>query len=96
MAGEVNDTITLHIFSDSCMATNSAGSVMVRSLLTLSGDTITLNDYEGPYACIGMDGVYLIKMDNSHLILSMIKDLCSGRAQNIDGAKWIKAPLTTK
>lgn len=92
----MNDSITLHIFSDSSMATNSSGMVLVRSVYTLSGDTLTFKDVDGPYACLGMDGIYKIKLDNGRLTMSMVSDNCSGRAQTIDGITWIKAPGTIK
>ena len=90
IGGEINDTITLHIHSDSSLVTNSAGAVFVRSLCKISGDTLTLNDYDGPYACPNMEGKYRIHLEDSHLTLSLISDPCDGRLHAIDGIKWVK------
>lgn len=91
IGGEINDSITLHIHSDSSFVTNSAGTVFVRSLCKVSGDTLTLNDYDGPYACLNMEGKYKIHQEDSHLSLSVISDPCDGRLHAIDGIKWTNA-----
>ena len=90
IGGDVNDTITLHIHSDSSFVTNSKGDVWVRSVFKLSGDTLTLSDYDGPYACANMDGKYKIHLEENRLSLSLISDPCDGRSHAIDGIKWAK------
>jgi hypothetical protein len=91
IGGQLNDTVTLHIYSDSSVATNSGGMILVRSLCTVSGDSLTFRDYDGPYTCQALPGIYKIHLTNAQLTLSMINDACDGRVQSIDGIKWVKA-----
>ena len=87
----LNDSAVLHIYSDSSMVTNNSGAILVRSHCFISGDTLTLKDYDGPYTCPNQDGVYMIHLNEAGLVLSLISDPCGGRVESIDGVKWIKA-----
>jgi hypothetical protein len=87
----INDTITLHIRMDSSFVTTGAGDTVVRSLCIISGDTVTLKDYEGKYACPNTDGKYKFSLSGTMLIFTLINDPCDGRVQSINGAKWTKA-----
>jgi hypothetical protein len=89
IGGEVNDTLTLHIKADSSYVTNSTGEVMVRSTCKLSADTLFINDYDGNYACPGI-GTYKYAVVDDKLTLDLVNDQCSGRAENINGVKWIR------
>lgn len=89
---EANDSFTLHIHTDSSLVTNKTGDTLVRSVCLFSGDTITLKDFGGMYACQNMDGRYKIGFKNEHLVLTLVSDPCDGRVQAINGVEWIKSP----
>jgi len=87
--GEINDTLTLHVHSDSSFVTSSKGEVMLRTNCIISGDTLTLADYsEGEHSCPEAKGKYKINLDGKNLTLSLIDDACEGRARALDGVKW--------
>src|SRR5580692_12875675 len=89
VAGEVNDTLTLHIKADSSYVTNSMGTVVVRSVCKLYSDTLTLSDYEGNFSCPGL-GTYKYSVIADKLTLDLISDQCPPRGENINGVKWIR------
>jgi hypothetical protein len=89
VGGEVNDTLTLHIRTDSSYVTDGMGNVVVRSLCKLSSDTLFLNDYEGNYSCPGL-GTYKYSVNADKLTLDLISEQCQPRAENINGAKWTR------
>ena len=87
-----NDTLTLHIKSDSSFVTLSNGEVLVQSACKITGDMITITDYStGQYSCPDATGKYKINLNGDSLILTLIEDSCEGRAQALNGVKWIKA-----
>jgi hypothetical protein len=87
----LNDSFTLHIIKDSSFVTNSMGNIMVRSVCIIPGDTLTLKDYDGEYACTSIDGRYKIRLEEGQLILALIDDPCDRRVKSIDGVKWRKS-----
>jgi len=92
LAEPFNDTLTLHIQSDSSFVTLSNGEVLVRSACKITGDIITITDYStGQYSCPDATGKYKINLNGDSLILTLIEDSCEGRAQTLNGLKWIKA-----
>lgn len=88
------DTLTFHIKTDSSFVTGSNGSVAVRSLCKVSGDTLSLSDYDGQYACPSMTGRYTYAVTGDMLNFTLLDDPCEGRAGAITTAKWKKAPGT--
>ena len=89
---EINDTLTLHIHSDSSFVTNSKGEVMLRTNCIIKADTLTLSDYgEGEHTCPNALGKYKINLNGKSLMLSLIDDSCDGRAHALDGVKWTEA-----
>jgi len=86
----LNDTITLHIKTDSSFVTGTDGGVKVRSLFKLSTDTLTLTDYDGPNACPGQPGKYKLSLTVDTLIFTLISDDCEGRAGVLNNLKWKK------
>jgi hypothetical protein len=85
------DTLTIHIQGDSSFVTKSNGEVLVRSNYTIAGDTLSISDYgTGEYTCPDK-GKYKINLSTDILIFTLIEDPCEGRAQTLDGLKWIKA-----
>ena len=92
LAEPFNDTLTLHIQSDSSFVTLSNGEVLVRSICKITGDVIAITDYStGEYSCPDATGKYKINLNGDSLILALIEDSCEGRAQALNGLKWIKA-----
>lgn len=89
---ELNDTITLHIKTDSSFVTNGTGEAVVRSVCKVSADTLFLTDYDGQYACPNATGKYKISLsdDASSMTLTLIEDPCDGRANSINKAKWLR------
>ena len=95
---ELNDTITLHIKTDSSFVTGATGDAVVRSVFKMSADTIFLTDYDGQYACPNATGKYKVSVsdDASSMTLTLIDDPCDGRANSINKAKWLRgAPPAT-
>jgi hypothetical protein len=91
MAEPFNDTLTLHIQSDSSFVTLSNGEVLVRSVCKITGDIITIADYStGQYSCPDMTGKYKINLSGDSLTLTLLEDPCEGRSQALNGLKWIK------
>lgn len=85
----INDTLTLHVHSDSSYVTNGKGEVILRTNCMLTGDTLTLSDYgEGEHTCPDAKGKYKINLDGKSFTLSLIDDPCDGRARALDGTKW--------
>lgn len=88
----INDTLTLHVHSDSSFVTNSKGEVFLRTNCIINHDTLTLSDYgEGEHSCPDAKGKYKISLNGKSFILSLIDDPCDGRAQALNGAKWTEA-----
>lgn len=90
----VNDTLTLHIKTDSSFVTNSTGSTVVRSTCKISGDTVTLIDYDGEYACPAQAGKYKVTQTGDLLSFVLIDDPCDGRAGALPNSKWRKVAAT--
>lgn len=88
-ADPINDSLTLHVHSDSSFVTDSKGEVMLRTNCILSADTLTLADYsEGDHSCPDAKGKYKINLSGKTFTLSLIDDACEGRARALDGVKW--------
>src|SRR5258708_33809889 len=90
LAGSLNDTVTLRVGVDTCVATNSGGDILVRSIWKINKDTLTIHDIDGQYPCTDSDGVYQFTLSEGDLSLNLIRDLCDGRASAINGVRWIK------
>jgi len=87
-----NDTLTLHIQSDSSFVTLSNGEVLVRTACKITGDIVTLTDYStGEYSCPDVTGKYKLNLNGDSFILTLVEDPCEGRSQALSGVKWIKA-----
>ncbi|MBS1606894.1 MAG: hypothetical protein JST42_29835 [Bacteroidetes bacterium] len=87
---QLHDSLTIHIGTDSSFVTSSDGSVVVRSVCKLSGDTVSLTDYDGQYACLDMKGTYKIGMVSDELGFTLIDDPCEGRVGTLNNSKWRK------
>ena len=89
---QLHDSVTIHIRSDSSFVTVSDGSVVVKSVCKVSGDTLTLNDFDGQYACLDMRGSYKFGVADDVLSLTLIDDPCEGRVGTLQNSKWRKVP----
>jgi hypothetical protein len=89
----LSDTITLHIGGDTSFVTVSTGDVVVRSIFQASGDTLTMKDFEGQYACQNGTGIYKYTIKEDKLVMKMVTDPCDGRGTAIDGIAWDKAKM---
>ena len=90
---EINDTLTIHIQGDSSFVTKSSGEVIVRSSYRIEGNTFTISDYgTGEYTCPDAKGKYKINLTGDSLVFTLIDDACEGRANSLNGLKWVKAP----
>jgi len=86
------DTLIIHVHGDSSFVTNSRGEVLVRSNYTIEGDTFTISDYgTGEYVCPDTKGKYKITVTDDSLFFTLVDDSCEGRANSLDGRKWIRA-----
>jgi hypothetical protein len=86
----VSDTLVLHIKTDSSFVTNATGTVVVRSVCKIWGDTLSLADFDGEYACPNMTGKYKFAQTADMLVFTLIDDPCDGRAGALPNAKWKK------
>jgi len=87
-----NDTLTLHIRTDSSFVTLSNGEVLVQSTCKITGDIVTLTDYStGQYSCPDVTGKYKINLSGDSFTLTLIEDSCEGRGQALNGVKWVRA-----
>jgi hypothetical protein len=93
---DLNDTITLHIKTDSSYVTGTTGDAVVKSVCKVSADTLSFTDYDGQYACPNATGKYKINLsdDGNNLTLTLIEDPCDGRANAINKLKWTRAAAT--
>lgn len=89
---QLHDSVTIHIRADSSFVTVSDGSVVVRSVFKVSADTLTLNDYDGQYACLDMRGSYKFGVADDVLSLVLIDDPCEGRVGTLQNSKWRRVP----
>jgi hypothetical protein len=74
-ADPINDTLMLHVHSDSSFVTNSKGEVILRTNCILTKDTLTLADYsEGEHSCPDAKGKYKVALSGKTFTLSLIDD----------------------
>ena len=92
----LNDTITLHIGTDSSFVTLTSGDVVIRSVVHVSGDTLSMKDIDGQYACPNGAGIYQYAIKEDKLIMRMITDPCDDRATSINGVAWDRAKMFKK
>src|SRR5579862_2746832 len=85
----INDTLTLHYQKDTFYVTNTAGDLLVRSILKVSKDTMTVTDFDGQYMCPQSDGVYKYVIDGDNLNFVLVSDACDGR-NAITQVKWAR------
>lgn len=88
----VNDTLVLHIKADSSFVTDRSGMAVVRSVCKIKGDTLSLDDFDGQFACPSMVGRYKVAQTGEQLLFTLIDDPCDGRAGALPATKWMKAP----
>ena len=92
LAEPLNDTITFHIQSDSSFVTSSRGEVLVQTSCKIAGEVLTLTDQStGEYSCPDATGKYKINLSGDSFTLTLIEDPCEGRAQALNGLKWVRA-----
>ena len=89
-ADPINDTLTLHFQKDTFYVTNTNGDLLVRSILKVSKDTMTVTDFDGQYMCPQSDGVYKYIIAGDNLNFVLVSDPCDGR-NGITQIKWIRA-----
>lgn len=91
IADPINDTITLHIHSDSSFVTNANGEIFLKTNCVIQGDTLTFSDYNTSEHACPDPGKYKINLNNGELKFSVIEDACDGRAKALDGLVWKEA-----
>ena len=75
---------------DSTMTVSSPdGGLIVKSKLTLAGNTITLNDLDGTNVCAS-PGKYQVSGDEKVMKLKSVADGCPDRAAIIDFLKFVR------
>jgi hypothetical protein len=89
-ADPINDTLTLHYQKDTFYVTNTNGDMLVRAVLKISKDTMTVTDFDGQYMCPQSDGVYKYSINGDNLSFVLIADPCDGR-NAITQVKWTRA-----
>ncbi|HVU96287.1 MAG TPA: hypothetical protein VHE34_13745 [Puia sp.] len=92
----VNDTLVLHIKTDSSFVTDRSGAAVVRSVCKIKGDTLSLDDVDGQFACPSMVGRYKVAQTAEQLVFTLIDDPCDGRAGALPATKWMRAPDPAK
>ena len=94
LAEPFNDTLTFHVKADSSFVTTSNGEVLVQTSVKISGDVLSLADFStNQYSCPDATGKYKINLskDGNSFTLTLVEDPCEGRAQTLNGLKWVKA-----
>ncbi|HLY71344.1 MAG TPA: hypothetical protein VKR53_16535 [Puia sp.] len=86
----INDTLTLHFQKDTFYVSNTPGDVVVRSVLKISKDTMTITDFDGQYMCPQAEGVYTYIISGDSIAFTLVSDACEGR-NGITQIKWIRA-----
>lgn len=88
----INDSLTFHIQSDSSFVTTSSGEVLVQTNCKITDDVLTLTDQSTTqYSCPDATGKYKINLSGDSFTLTLIEDPCEGRAQALNGLKWVRA-----
>jgi hypothetical protein len=85
----INDTLTLHYQKDTFFVTNTNGDMLVRAILKVSKDTMTVTDFDGMYMCPQSDGVYKYAITGDFLNFTLVSDPCDGR-NAITDVKWMR------
>jgi hypothetical protein len=88
----VNDTLVLHIKADSSFVTDRSGAAVVRSVCKIAHDTLSLDDFDGQFACPSQVGKYKVAISGDQLVFTLIDDPCDGRAGALPVTKWMRAP----
>ena len=85
----INDSVTLHIQSDSSFVSKSNGDVAIRIRCTVTDDTLTIvNQEPEEHGCPDQKGKYKIDLKDDQLILTVIDDVCEGRSRALNNVKW--------
>jgi len=85
----INDTVTLHLNSDSSFIANSEGQVVIRMSCVVNGNTLTLvNQDPGDHGCPDQKGIYTINSKGNTVALTVVSDACEGRAHALAGVLW--------
>ena len=88
----INDTVTLHLNSDSSFIANSDGQVVIRMSCMIVGNTLTLvNQDPGEHGCPNQKGTYTINYKGKDFTLSVVSDPCEGRAHALTGVTWTES-----
>ncbi|HEV8508027.1 MAG TPA: hypothetical protein VGQ53_21640 [Chitinophagaceae bacterium] len=88
----INDTVTLHLNSDSSFIANSDGQVVIRMSCMIVGNTLTLvNQDPGEHGCPDQKGTYAINYKGKDFTLSLISDPCEGRSHALAGVIWTES-----
>ena len=88
----INDTVSLHLNSDSSFMTNSSGQIVIRVSCTIAGDTITIVNQEADeHGCPGQKGIYTINFNDKGFTLTLVNDACEGRAHALAGVTWTES-----
>lgn len=90
---DLNDSITLHIKTDSSCVTTGTGDTVLKSVCKVWSDTLSFTDYDGQYACPSGTGKYKISLsdDITTMTLTLIEDPCDNRSAAINKNKWVRA-----
>jgi len=92
LGSPINDTVSLHLNSDSSFMTNSSGQIVIRVSCTITGDILTIVNKEADeHGCPDQKGTYTINLKDNGFKLSVVNDSCEGRAQALAGVMWTEA-----
>ncbi len=67
-----------------------SGGGGVTGVYRVTGNQIEVSDRDGELACQDSDGKYTWKLDHGNLILSVIDDACSARAEALTSKPLVK------
>ena len=93
IADPINDTVTLHIHSDSSFVSNGKGEIFLTTKCTIQGDTLTFSDYGNTGHECPDPGKYKIVMNGNTFTFTLIEDACDGRAHALEGLVWREAKM---
>ena len=88
-----NDVPTICTFGKDTLAVTAEGdgSLIEKMVYTAKEGVLTINKTEGQSDCdMSATGTYKFDIKDNALVLTLVKDDCSGRAEVLDKSKWAK------
>jgi imidazolonepropionase-like amidohydrolase len=83
-----NGPVVIVFTADGRYTVKGGETIVIFGRYQLAGDTLTIQDEGGPYACAGPAGRYLWQRDAAGMTLRLLSDSCQGRAAPLTTGAW--------